>query len=199
MDGVAVAVDDEVEATGSTVTFELRCGDKFLLIRRPDDDRHFGGYWAFPGGRVRAGESLISAAERECEEETGISPSGKLYFVDSYPLEGTTRTGIHFTFEVSDDIVRTTEFPEHKWVSSVKEMSELTPRIAGIDNHAVYSSRRLSRSRLLSQALDRLEQLQRQAGHPEPLDVPALRDALTELTWSSSAEAHLTRPDYLNP
>jgi 8-oxo-dGTP pyrophosphatase MutT (NUDIX family) len=194
-----MSADDEVEATGSTVTVELRCGDKFLLIKRPDDDRHYAGYWAFPGGRVRAGESLISAAERECEEETGISPSGKLYFVDSYPLEGTTRTGIHFTFEVSDDIVKTTEFPEHKWVSSVEEMSELTPRIAGIDNHAVYSSRRLSRSRLLSQALDRLEQLQRQAGHPEPLDVPALRDALAELTWSSSTEVHLTRPDYLNP
>ncbi len=190
--------DYEVEATGSTVTVELRCGDKFLLVRRANKDKHYGGYWAFPGGRVRAGESLISAAERECEEETGISPSGRLYFVDSYPLEGTTRTGIHFTFEVSDDIVRTDEFPQHRWVSSVEEMSELTPRIAGIDNHAVYSSRRLSRSRMLSQALDRLEQLQRQTGNHEPLPIADLRETLRELTWSSSKEAHLTRPDYLN-
>lgn len=193
-----MSADDEVEATGSTVTFELRCGDKFLLIRRPDDDKHFGGYWAFPGGRVRAGESLISAAERECKEETGIAPSGKLYFVDSYPLEGTTRTGIHFTFEVNDDTVKTDEFPDHRWVSSVEEMSELKPRIAGIDNHAVYSSRHLARSRMLSAALDRLEQLQRQTDHSGPLEIPALRDALAELTWSSGKEAHLTRPDYLN-
>jgi 8-oxo-dGTP pyrophosphatase MutT (NUDIX family) len=190
--------DEEIEATGSTVTFELRYGDKFLLVRRPDDDKHFPGYWAFPGGRVHAGESLISAAQRECREETGISPTGRLYFVDSYPLEGTTRTGVHFTFEASDDIAHTDEFPEHRWVSSVEDMRELTPRIPGIDNHAVYSSRHLARSRLLAQALDRLEQLQRQTSHAEPMDMPTLRRALTELTWATSQEAHLTRPDYLN-
>lgn len=190
--------DDETEATGSTVTFELRYGDKFLLVRRPQDDKHFPGYWAFPGGRVHAGESLISAAERECQEETGISPTGRLFFVDSYPLEGTTRTGIHFTFEASDDIAHPDEFPDHRWVSSVAEMQELTPRIPGIDNHAVYSSRHLARSELLAHALNRLEQLQRQASHSEPMDIPALRQALIELTWSTSKDAHLTRPDYLN-
>ena len=191
--------EDEVKATGSTVTVELRCGDKFLLIRRPDDDEHFPGHWAFPGGRVRAGESFVSAAEREVEEETGISPTGQLYFVDSYPLEGTTRTGIQFAFEVTDDIVRTSEFPEYRWVSSVAEMEELSPRIAGIDNHAAYSAGRLARSRQLAHALDRLEQLQKQTGAPHPLDIPALREALRGLTWTSRAEAHLTRPDYLNP
>ena len=191
--------EDEVKATGSTVTVELRCGDKFLLIRRPDDDEHFPGHWAFPGGRVRAGESFVSAAEREVEEETGISPTGRLYFVDSYPLEGTTRTGIQFAFEVTDDIVRTSEFPEYRWVSSVAEMGELSPRIAGIDNHAAYSAGRLARSRQLGQALDRLEQLQKQAGDPDPLDIPALREALRGLTWTDRGEAHLTRPDYLNP
>lgn len=191
--------EDEVKATGSTVTVELRCGDKFLLIRRPDADEHFPGHWAFPGGRVRAGESFVSAAEREVEEETGISPTGQLYFVDSYPLEGTTRTGIQFAFEVTDDIVRTSEFPEYRWVSSVAEMGELSPRIAGIDNHAAYSAGRLARSRQLGQALDRLEQLQKQAGDPDPLDIPALREALRGLTWTDRGEAHLTRPDYLNP
>lgn len=188
----------EVEATGATVTAELRCGDKFLLVRRPDDDKHFAGYWAFPGGRVRAGESFVSAGVRECEEETGLPLTGRMYFVDSYPLENTSRTGIHYTFEVSDDMVRTDEFPEYRWVSSVAEMGELAPRIAGIDNHAVYSARRLANSRLLSRALDRLEQLQRQSGQPEPLEMAELRTALADLTWSSRAETHLTRPDYFN-
>lgn len=190
--------DEEVEATGSTVTVELRYGDKFLLIRRPYDDKHFPGYWAFPGGRVRAGESFISAAERECDEETAAVLTGRLYFVDSYPLENTTRTGIHYVFELDDDEVTVDEFPEVKWVSSVEEMQKLEPRIAGIDNHAEYSARRLSHARLLSEAIDRLEELQ-QAGHPRSMDIQQVREALEKLTWSSRAEAHLTRPDYLNP
>lgn len=190
--------EDEVEATGSTVTVELRHGDKFLLVRRPYDDKHFPGHWAFPGGRVRANESFISAAERECQEETSAALTGRLYFVDSYPLEKTTRTGIHYTFEVCDDQVTVDEFPEAKWVSSVQEMQKLEPRIAGIDNHAEYSARRLSHARLLSEAIDHLEELQ-QAGHPRSMDIQQVREALEKLTWSSRAEAHLTRPDYLNP
>ena len=188
--------DEEVEATGSTVTVELRCGNRFLLVRRPYGDNHFPGYWAFPGGRVQAGESFISAAERECKEETGAALTGRLYFVDSYPLEGTTRTGIHYTFEMSNDQVTVEDFPEHKWVSSVEEMQKLEPRIAGIDNHAEYSARRLSDARMLTEALDRLEELQRQADHLEAVNVSQVRGALDRLTWfepgrSSSDQARL--------
>ena len=44
--------------------------DKVLLVRRakaPSED-----LWAIPGGKVRLGESLKKAAEREIKEETGI-------------------------------------------------------------------------------------------------------------------------------
>ncbi|MGH3277731.1 MAG: NUDIX hydrolase [Trebonia sp.] len=191
---------EEKKATGSTVTVELRCGDKFLLGKRPDDDEHYAGYWAFPGGQVHSGESFISAAEREIKEETGLPLTGRLYFVDSYPLEETDRTGIHFVFEVSDDVVRADvhEFSEFRWVSSVAEMAELEPRIAGIDNHAEYSARRRSYSRLLSDALDTLEKFEKETGQPDPTNMEPLREALDRLTWSSKTEAHLTRPDYLN-
>lgn len=191
--------DDETEATGSTVTVELRYDGKFLLVQRSPADKHFPGYWAFPGGRVRPHESFAAAAVRECTEEVGITLTGSLFFVDSYPLENSTRTGIHFVFEAADDVVHITEFPEHRWVSSVAEMSELEPRIAGIDNHAKYSLGRLGRAAVLAGALDRLELIQAKARrHDDDLDVPALRAALRELTWSDLAEADLVRPKYLN-
>jgi 8-oxo-dGTP pyrophosphatase MutT (NUDIX family) len=147
---------------------------------------------------VRADESFVSAAERECEEETGIPLTGQLYFVDSYTLlnekgEPTGRTGIHFAFAADSDTVCSDEFPEYRWVTSLEEMQELQPRIAGIDNHAAYSASRLSYSRLLSHALDLLEQSDQQ-----PADMPVLRDALAKLTWSSREEAHLSSPAYLN-
>ncbi len=53
------------------VSVALRDGDRFLLVKRgraPSKD-----YWAFPGGKVEAGESLQSAVERELLEETQLS------------------------------------------------------------------------------------------------------------------------------
>ena len=43
---------------------------KVMLIER--DAEPFAGVWAVPGGFVRRGETLIEAATRELEEETGI-------------------------------------------------------------------------------------------------------------------------------
>jgi ADP-ribose pyrophosphatase len=45
-------------------------GREVLLVRRRDPPS--AGHWAIPGGRIRLGESLQAAAEREVLEETGV-------------------------------------------------------------------------------------------------------------------------------
>lgn len=44
---------------------------KIFITKRPDD-KHKGGFWEFPGGKVEAGESIEQAMARELEEEVGI-------------------------------------------------------------------------------------------------------------------------------
>ncbi|TBU96620.1 Nudix family hydrolase [Phytopseudomonas dryadis] len=53
----------------------IRSRDGRILIARRPDDKHQGGLWEFPGGKVEAGEAVQAALARELEEELGIRPS----------------------------------------------------------------------------------------------------------------------------
>jgi 8-oxo-dGTP diphosphatase len=50
-------------------------GDAVLLVQRANPPSR--GMWAIPGGRVRLGETLQAAAEREILEETGVVHPGQ--------------------------------------------------------------------------------------------------------------------------
>ena len=45
---------------------------RILISQRPDDGRHGGGLWEFPGGKIQADESRREALSRELDEELGI-------------------------------------------------------------------------------------------------------------------------------
>ncbi len=57
--------------------------NKVLLVQRKNAPA--AGQWAIPGGRVKRGETLKAAAEREVLEETGVRiEAGKTVYVFEY-------------------------------------------------------------------------------------------------------------------
>lgn len=78
----------------------VRRGETILLVCRGKPPRK--GEWAIPGGKVRAGESLRSAAEREVMEETGITiHAGELVYQLEY-IEHDAGGGLAFHYVVLD-------------------------------------------------------------------------------------------------
>ncbi len=98
--------------------------DKVLLVRRakgPSED-----LWAIPGGKVRLGESLEKAAEKEIKEETGITIRARepVYTFDHIETDGNNRIRFHYVIvDLSAEYVSGKPRPgddvlEARWISS---------------------------------------------------------------------------------
>lgn len=81
-------------------------GRLLLLHRRPNCDA--GGCWAYPGGRIEAGETPQQAAVRELREETNLVLAGDQLF----PL-GITASGFQGFAARVDQAIEPTLNDEH--------------------------------------------------------------------------------------
>ena len=57
----------------TVVALALRRRDGRWLMHRRPPDKHYGGMWEFPGGKVEPGETPRAALVREVNEELGLS------------------------------------------------------------------------------------------------------------------------------
>ena len=119
------------------VTCTIYHKDKFLVIRRQDKAKKYGGIWGFPGGKVEIGETVAGELVREIKEETNLDLSDKVLFVNSYYYGGDS-LGLHFAGFSTSDKVTPENGVEFKWLNSLTELQQLD-RIPGIDFHLTKS------------------------------------------------------------
>ncbi|MFA6502795.1 MAG: NUDIX hydrolase [Candidatus Paceibacterota bacterium] len=98
---------------------------KVLIIR--ETDTYIGGTnhgkYDFPGGKVRIGESVAQAIEREVEEEVGMKVKvGEPFFVDEWrPIirdEQIQIIGIFFMCTpITSEVILGADHDDYKWIS----------------------------------------------------------------------------------
>ena len=59
--------------TRIVLTAILRDNDKFLIVKRDENDKLYPGAWEFPGGHLEDGELLKDGLKRELMEEIGFN------------------------------------------------------------------------------------------------------------------------------
>ena len=74
------------------VWFYSMATHRYLYLMR-NDPRHPSS-WALPGGKIETGETLITAMQRECEEELGFMPA----YTRLIPLEKFTSADQGFVY-----------------------------------------------------------------------------------------------------
>ncbi|WP_348811071.1 8-oxo-dGTP diphosphatase MutT [Flavobacterium maritimum] len=61
----------DLNKTDQVTAAIIRNGSKILIARR-SPNKHLGGFWEFPGGKIEEGETAQECLKRELEEELGI-------------------------------------------------------------------------------------------------------------------------------
>lgn len=109
-----MAADETITAVAIAV---VRQGDHYLIGQRPAGVA-LAGYWEFPGGKVRPGETPAAAAARECQEETGlvVQPGKMLADIEHVYPHGTLR--LYFLACALADPAATHPCGAFRWVAA---------------------------------------------------------------------------------
>lgn len=94
--------------------------NKVLATRRSETMPH-PFKWEFPGGKLKAGESLEACIVREIREELGVEVevNQKLRPVIHHYQEHSIKL-IPFLCHIIDGVISLTEHQEYKWIASGK-------------------------------------------------------------------------------
>ena len=78
------------------------------------------GFWSIPGGMVDPGEDPLTAALRELHEESGLTPTGPVEYLDVFPLQAYGADILRFVYAApceDGEIVLSDEHSAAAWLT----------------------------------------------------------------------------------
>lgn len=112
----------------------LKYNDKYLIVKRSDNDDFMPGAWEFPGGNLENNELIEEALKRELKEEIGFNLLDNTCKIINYTDEIKEKNNkiIHvieldFLIECDNDsfdIVLSNEHTDYKWVEKDNELMD---------------------------------------------------------------------------
>lgn len=94
--------------------------NKFLIVKRDDNDEIGAGTWEFVGGKIEFGEGLEDALKREVKEEVGIDIMvEKLLYATTFNTDPTRQVVIlaYKCGTKDNEVVLSNEHSNYKWAS----------------------------------------------------------------------------------
>lgn len=113
-----------IRAAGVVLIREQDGTDEFMVVHRPTR-----ADWSLPKGKLSAGEHVLSAAVRECEEETGFTPVlGAPLPSQSYSVQSRPKVVNYWRGRVRDDegFAPDDEVDERRWLPVADAAAHLT-------------------------------------------------------------------------
>lgn len=111
-----------------TAFIKNKAGDKFLVVKRSRNEIAYPRKWAFPGGKLEKGQTILETLKREVKEEVGLEIENYKKFLDDYTFirpDGHNVVGLCFlVIAKSEDVKISKDFDDFKWITP-KELSKL--------------------------------------------------------------------------
>ena len=103
-----------------TALIKNEAKDKFLIVKRHKNEIAYPGKWAFPGGKVEKGQTVLETLKREVLEEVGLKIEDYKKYLEDYTfIRPDNHNVVGFCFEViakSEDVKLSEDFEGFKWV-----------------------------------------------------------------------------------
>ncbi len=90
-------------AVTQVVALVLENNQGNVLLTQRQKGKHLEGFWEFPGGKVEAGESFVTALRREIKEELNYQPTTLTHLLSVNHQYPEKQVQIHFYHCLDDD------------------------------------------------------------------------------------------------